>query len=49
MIDINVPMVIRLIGTNDQKGRDLLQDEGFNVYGELTEAVKAVVNQVKAG
>lgn len=42
-IDIPVPMVIRLIGTNDETGRKLLSDAGFTTLDNLTEAVKKVV------
>ncbi len=42
-IEIKVPLVIRLIGTNDTQGRKLLKDKGFEVYEAMSEAVKKVV------
>jgi len=47
MIDIGVPMVIRLIGTNDEKARDILKGAGFEAYNDLSEAIKRVVAYVK--
>ena len=43
MIDINVPFVIRLIGTNGDLGRKMLEDEGFHAYNDLNEAVMKVI------
>jgi succinyl-CoA synthetase beta subunit len=40
---INVPLVIRLIGTNETEGRRLLAEAGIDAYDDLTEAVKGVV------
>ncbi len=45
-IDIKVPLVIRLIGTNDVEGRRLLVDRGFRVAERLSDAVEQVVKQV---
>ncbi len=41
--DIKLPMVIRLIGTNEKEGRALLMDAGFEVAEELSAAVEKVV------
>jgi succinyl-CoA synthetase beta subunit len=38
-----VPLTIRLIGTNEKEGRELLKNAGIDAYTDLTEAVKAVV------
>ncbi|TVR33442.1 MAG: ADP-forming succinate--CoA ligase subunit beta [Spirochaetaceae bacterium] len=43
-IDIKLPMVIRLIGTNEKEGRALLMDAGFEVAEELSAAVEKVVS-----
>lgn len=40
---INVPLVIRLIGTNDREGIELLQKNGFEAFANLSEAVKIAV------
>ena len=43
-IEIPVPVVIRLIGTNDQEGREILTNGGLSALEKLTEAVKEVVS-----
>jgi succinyl-CoA synthetase beta subunit len=43
-IKIPVPMVIRLIGTNDELGKKILTDAGFEVYTDLSTAVEKVVS-----
>lgn len=43
-IDIKVPMVIRLVGTNQEEGRKMLEDKGFEVADELSSAVEKVVS-----
>ena len=43
-IDIPVPMVIRLIGTNDKEGREILTKAGLQALETLTEAVQKVVS-----
>jgi succinyl-CoA synthetase beta subunit len=40
---IPVPLVIRLIGTNEKEGRALLSAAGIDAYDDLTAAVKGVV------
>jgi succinyl-CoA synthetase beta subunit len=42
-LGIPVPLVIRLIGTNEAEGRRILSAAGIEAYDDLTEAVKAVV------
>lgn len=42
-VDIKVPLVVRLIGTNDQEGRAILEGAGIPARTDLNEAVKAVV------
>jgi len=42
-IDIPVPVVIRLIGTNDAEGRKILTEAGLSASENLTDAVKRVV------
>ncbi len=39
----SLPMVIRLIGTNDEKGRAILTEAGYQVAEQLNEAVQKVV------
>ena len=48
-INIEIPMVIRLIGTNEQEGRRILTDAGFPVAEDLSTAVQKVVSPGKKG
>jgi succinyl-CoA synthetase beta subunit len=48
-IDLPVPLVIRLIGTNEKEGRALLEQAGLEAASEMTEAVKKVLEKAKAG
>ena len=43
MIDINMPIVIRLTGTNEAEGRELLKGTKFNVAHTMGEAGKMAV------
>ena len=40
---INKSIVIRLLGTNEEEGRKILEEKGFNVYSEVDNAVKKAV------
>jgi succinyl-CoA synthetase beta subunit len=44
---IPVPLVIRLIGTNEKEGRQILSAAGMDAYDDLTEAVKGVVARAR--
>jgi len=46
-LGINIPMVIRLIGTNDKKAYKMLKEEGISVFTTMSEAAKEVVKTVK--
>jgi succinyl-CoA synthetase beta subunit len=48
-IDLPVPLVIRLIGTNEKEGRALLEQAGLEAASEMTDAVKKVLEKAKAG
>ena len=48
-IDINVPLVIRLIGTNEKEGREILKNAGFVAEEKMTAAVRKVVEEAKQG
>ena len=48
-IDLPVPLVIRLIGTNEKEGRALLEQAGLEAASEMTEAVRKVLERAKAG
>jgi succinyl-CoA synthetase beta subunit len=47
-LTLSVPLVIRLIGTNEKEGRALLSGAGIDAYDDLTEAVKGVVARAEA-
>lgn len=44
-LGMHLPLVIRLIGTNEQQGREILQREGLSAAENLSEAVKLVVER----
>jgi succinyl-CoA synthetase beta subunit len=48
-LNISVPIVIRLIGTNEEKGRDILQQAGLIVARSMTEAIEQAVELAKTG
>jgi succinyl-CoA synthetase beta subunit len=48
-IDLPVPLVIRLIGTNEQEGRALLEEAGLEAASEMTAAVQKVLERAEAG
>lgn len=43
-LDINVPIVIRLVGTNEEKGRSLLSEAGMIVAHRTADAIRDAVN-----
>jgi succinyl-CoA synthetase beta subunit len=45
-MDLTVPLVIRLIGTNEKEGRALLEKAGIEAHEDLVKAVKKVVEFV---
>ena len=46
-LNIPVPMVIRLIGTNEKKGHELLKNAGLIVTSGMSEAVRKAVDCLK--
>ena len=48
-IELPVPLVIRLIGTNEKEGRALLEQAGLEAASEMTAAVKKALERAKAG
>ncbi len=47
--NIDVPVVIRLVGTNDKRGIQILDENGIKAYGEMVPAAKKIVELVKGG
>jgi len=48
-LGISVPMVIRLVGTNEEQGRALLEQAGLIVASNMTDAVRDAVNCAREG
>ncbi|WP_028307238.1 ADP-forming succinate--CoA ligase subunit beta [Desulfitibacter alkalitolerans] len=46
-LDIKVPVVIRLIGTNQDKALDLLRNAGIEAYSDMELAAKTIVQKVR--
>jgi succinyl-CoA synthetase beta subunit len=42
-VDLDLPLVIRLIGTNEEEGRRMLKEGGFEAAENLSDAVRKVV------
>ena len=48
-LGITVPIVIRLVGTNEEKGRDMLQKAGMVVARRMGDAVRDAVSRAQEG
>jgi succinyl-CoA synthetase beta subunit len=48
-IDLPVPLVIRLIGTNQEEGRAILEQAGLAAAEEMTDAVRKVLAAARRG
>jgi succinyl-CoA synthetase beta subunit len=48
-VEVNVPMVIRLVGTNQEEGRQILSEAGITTVDTMTEAARGVVEASRAG
>lgn len=46
-LNINLPMSVRLIGTNDEAAKELLQNAGMSVFSSMDDAIKDVVEKSK--
>lgn len=42
-MELSLPLVIRLIGTNEKRGRSILEEAGISTFEDLVSAVKKVV------
>ena len=47
-IDIKLPIVIRLTGTNEELGLQILKEAGFSAYSSMDEVVEKAVQLAKA-
>jgi succinyl-CoA synthetase beta subunit len=48
-IGIAVPLVIRLVGTNEEAGRKILTAAGLEAIGTLADAVRIVIQKAREG
>ena len=48
-LNITLPVVIRLIGTNEEKGRGMLKDAGFKALRSMPEAINLAVKYAAEG
>lgn len=48
-VGLDIPLVIRLTGTNEAEGRDLLEKAGYSVLGDMAEAVQKAVSAAGGG
>jgi succinyl-CoA synthetase beta subunit len=48
-LNIQVPIVIRLVGTNEKEGIRILEEEGIHAYVEMEPSAKKIVELVKGG
>ena len=46
-VEVGVPIVVRLVGTNEDEGRRTLQRAGLTAATSVTEAAKAVIGKLK--
>ena len=47
-VDVRVPLVIRLVGTNQDEGRRILADAGIDTVHTMSDAARAVVGAARA-
>jgi succinyl-CoA synthetase beta subunit len=48
-LDLKIPLVIRLIGTNQEKGRKMLQEVGIVAFSDMNEAIAEAVKLAQKG
>jgi len=48
-LNLNIPLVVRLTGTNEEQGRKMLEEAGIKAYTDMIEAVKKAVEIRKGG
>mgnify|MGYP000468684072 CR=1 FL=1 len=48
-LNLNIPLVVRLTGTNEEIGREMLEKAGIKAYTNMIEAVKKAVEIAKSG
>jgi len=48
-LNLNIPLVVRLTGTNEEQGRKMLEEAGIKAYTNMIEAVKKAVEIGRGG
>ena len=48
-LKLRIPLVIRLVGTKEEEGRKILQENGIHAFDDMEVAAKKVVELVKGG
>jgi len=48
-VGVTKPMVIRLVGTNEEEGKKILTDAGIRVFESMEEAAQRVVQIAEEG
>jgi succinyl-CoA synthetase beta subunit len=43
------PIVVRMLGTNEEEGRRILEEYGIRVYVDMDEAIKTAIELVEVG
>ncbi|HLE64724.1 MAG TPA: succinate--CoA ligase subunit beta, partial [Candidatus Bathyarchaeia archaeon] len=43
VVGLKKPLVIRMVGTNQEEGREILRSAGINAYDKMEEAARQVV------
>lgn len=46
---VSKPVVVRMLGTNEEEGRRILSEKGITVYSEMDEAVRKIVEYSRGG
>lgn len=46
--DMDIPLVVRMVGTNQQKGRDLLEEHGIHALDSMDACAEKIVELVEA-
>ena len=46
---VSKPIVVRMLGTNEELGRKILEEHGIPMYTELEEAIKKAIEYVRGG
>jgi succinyl-CoA synthetase beta subunit len=48
-VDLRIPLIIRLIGTNEEKGRAMLKEAGLVAFSDMNKAIQETVKRGQKG